>query len=225
MELKLSCLTVRFEALPALEGVTLTFPPGSRSFLGGGALSGKTTLLKALAGLVPASSGRVLWGEREVGLLSRDERRRGQAGFGMVFQTDALFDSLTVLENLLLPLSRRKVPPAEATGRAEEALAQVGLLSATHRYPESLSGGMRKRAGIARAIVARPRVLLVDEPLAGLDPETAASVSELLLSVAQGRTLIAAAAEPSAFLPLGREVWLREGRVAYDGPAGEVPFK
>ncbi|MHB8876218.1 MAG: ABC transporter ATP-binding protein [Myxococcaceae bacterium] len=217
MDLRTDNLAIRFEGGPALDGVGLVFPFGSRTLVMGNASAGKTTLLKALAGLCPPTSGRVLWGEEDAYALTRDARRALQASFGMVFQTDALFDSLSVRDNVLLPLTNRKVPRAEAVERADEALSSVGLLDAAERFPERLSGGMRRRAGIARAIVARPRVLLADDPLAGLDPHTGSQVSELLLRVAEGCTLVVAATEPPPGLTAPRWVWLESGRVAYDG--------
>ncbi|MBI3181356.1 MAG: ATP-binding cassette domain-containing protein [Myxococcales bacterium] len=219
MDLRTDALTVRIDGRAALWQVTVSFPGGERALVVGNAGSGKTTLLKALAGLLPASAGRVLWNGAEVGCLSPEQRRAAQAAFGMVFQSDALFDSLTVLENVMLPLSRRKVPPKEARPRAEEALVQVGLLDAARHYPERLSGGMRKRVGIARAIVARPEVLLADDPLAGLDPETAESVTELLLFLAAERTLILAAPEAAPALRVPTVLRLEGGRLG-GGPRG-----
>ena len=117
-------------------------------------------------------------------------KRARQAAFGMVFQTDALFDSLTVRRNVLLPLERRRVPREEAEARADEVLRAVGLAEAANTLPERLSGGMRKRAGIARALAARPSVLLADEPFSGLDPGTARQVARVLLEVAGSGSLI-----------------------------------
>ncbi len=222
MDLRTEQVTVDFEERRALAGITLHFSMGARALVLGNAESGKTVLLKTLAGLIRASSGRVLWNGTDVAQLSAEERRVAQAHFGMVFQTDALFDSLTVLDNVLLPLKRRSVPDAEARERAEEALRAVGLIDAQDSYPERLSGGMKKRAGIARAIVARPEVLFVDDPLAGLDPITGAKVSELLLSVGAGRSLIIAAPEPPQGLDIPRWLWLRKGQVSYDGPPDVV---
>ncbi|MFZ5468790.1 MAG: ATP-binding cassette domain-containing protein [Myxococcota bacterium] len=209
MELRADKLVVFRDGRLALDGVDWELPAGCRALVTGPASSGKTTLLKALAALLPATHGRVLWDGVDVATLSYEARRAGQARLGMVFQTDALFDSMSVLDNVRLPLLRRRVSEAEATLRAEEALRQVGLLDAAHALPERLSGGMKKRAGIARAIVARPELLLADDPLAGLDPHTARSVCELLLEVSQGRALLVAAPEPIAHLPLAPVLALR----------------
>ncbi len=217
MDLRLSQITVRFQGVAALQGLSADFAPGSRALVLGGASSGKTTLLKVLAGLRPPDEGQVLWDGRDTRSLDLQQRRAGQTRFGMVFQSDALFDSMTVLQNVLLPL-RRKLRQEEARKAAVAVLGSVGLGDALDTYPERLSGGMRKRAGLARALVAQPEVLLADDPLAGLDPATGRQVAELLAAFAQGRTLIVASPEPLPFLEFPRWLFLRRGRLVHDGP-------
>jgi phospholipid/cholesterol/gamma-HCH transport system ATP-binding protein len=218
MELRADRLTVRRGARGVLREVSCVLPHGSRALVLGRSGAGKTTLLKALAGLVPANEGSVRWDGQEVARLSAAERRTRQAAFGMVFQTDALFDSLTVRENVLLPLRNRGVSPAEAEARAGEVLEAVGLREAANALPERLSGGMKKRAGIARALAARPRVLLADDPFAGLDPGTARQVARVLLDVAGSGTLLVVAPDAPAELPLPRWLYLRDGQLVHDGP-------
>lgn len=212
---RLSCerVTVRFGPVVALHEVTVTIEPGAQVLVTGQAASGKTTWLKCLAGLQRPTSGQVRWGADDVATLTVEERRRRQSAFGMVFQSDALFDSLTVLDNVMLPLTRRGVPRGEAQERASGVLRRVGLEAAHHKRPESLSGGMKKRAGVARAIVAQPSVLLADDPFAGLDPDTERSIAELLLEVSAGRTLVAALPDPVASLPLPRVLRFEHGRL------------
>ncbi|HZI11757.1 MAG TPA: ATP-binding cassette domain-containing protein [Myxococcus sp.] len=218
MDLRADGLTVRYGTRTVLSAVDCALPPGTRALVLGRAGAGKTTLLKALAGLVAPAEGRVSWTGQDAARLGAAERRARQAAFGMVFQTDALFDSLTVRGNVLLPLERRRVPPAEARARADEVLRAVGLLEAADTLPERLSGGMKKRAGIARALAARPSVLLADDPFAGLDPGTARQVARVLLEVAGGGTLLVAAPEAPVDLPLPRWLYLRGGRLVHDGP-------
>lgn len=213
MNLAAEHLEVRFGAARALDDVCLAVPAGSQVVLWGPAGGGKTTLLKALAGLVPAHGGAVRWNGEAVAQLSREARRRAQVAFGMVFQSDALFDSWSVLENVLLPLRKRGVAEAEARARALEALEQVGLAAHADQRPEVLSGGMKKRAGVARALVARPEVLLADDPFAGLDPATEGAVARLLLEVSRGKTLVVALPDPVASLPIARAVRLVAGRL------------
>ncbi|MCA3013168.1 MAG: ATP-binding cassette domain-containing protein [Myxococcaceae bacterium] len=216
MRLRTERLSVRFGEVLAVDDVTVAVAAPSRVLVTGPAASGKTTWLKALAGLVRPTSGEVWWGDDVVSALSPEERRARQAAFGMIFQSDALFDSMSVLDNVTLPLVKRGVPAAEALRRAGEALEQVGLSAAAERRPETLSGGMKKRVGVARAIVSRPSVLLADDPFAGLDPETERSVGALLLEVSEGRTLVAALPDPSPSLPLPRVLRFDAGRLVAD---------
>lgn len=225
MELRAEKVTVKLGGRTVLEDVDCALPAGSRVLVMGRAGSGKTTLLKVLAGLLPPTSGAVLWEGQDVTRLSRPERRERQAAFGFVFQTDALFDSLTVRENVLLPLRRRHVAEDEAQARALEVLSAVGLRDAADTLPERLSGGMKKRAGMARALAARPSVLLADDPFAGLDPGTTRQVARVLLDVAGTGTLIVAVSEVPPDLALPRWLYLREGRLVHDGPpAPELEF-
>lgn len=214
MRLSTEHLELHFGPVVALRDVSLEFPAGSRTLLWGTAGGGKTTLLKCLAGLARPTAGHVWWDEADVAALDVQARRALQVRFGMVFQSDALFDSMSVLDNVLLPLLKRGVPREEALDRAHEALRRVGLLEAAAKRPENLSGGMKKRCGVARAIVARPQVLLADDPFAGLDPITERSIAELLLEVSEGRTLVVALPDPVDALPLARQVHFRVGAVA-----------
>lgn len=208
MRLSTHQLSLKFGAVRALDAVSLEFDAGSRTVLWGPAASGKTSLLKCLAGLVVPTSGEVRWDDVDVKTLSAAQRRAAQVNFGMVFQSDALFDSMSVLENVLLPLRKRKVAEDEAQARAREALARVGLEKAADKKPETLSGGMKKRAGVARAIVARPSVLMADDPFAGLDPVTEKSIAELLMEVSEGKSLIVVLPDPVESLPIARTVRL-----------------
>lgn len=200
MDLALEDVTVRFGAATALEGLSGSFPSGSRTLVWGAAGSGKTTALKCLAGLVRPSVGHVVWDGRRVDELTRREKRQRMGGLAMVFQSDALFDSASVLDNVALPLLRRGLEAKEAARRSLMVLDALGLEGAAGLGPAALSGGMRKRVGLARALVVEPQVLLADDPLAGLDPATAALVKALLDSLGPPRTLIIA--QPQ------REGWL-----------------
>jgi len=214
MHVTTSSVTVRYDDVLALNAVSLEVKPGTKVVVWGSAGSGKTTLLKALAGLVRPTTGSVHWSDLDVTSLSVSRRRELQSELGMVFQSDALFDSMSVLDNVLMPLRKRRVPEAEAHQRALEALTRVGLRDAAQKRPEALSGGMKKRCGVARAIVSRPSVLLADDPFAGLDPVTEQSIASLLLEVSAGRTLIAALPDPIDALPVDRVLHLTQGRVA-----------
>jgi phospholipid/cholesterol/gamma-HCH transport system ATP-binding protein len=191
--------------------------------LAGPAQSGKSTLLKALCALAAPSGGTVTIDGVDPAAGSK-ERRESRSSFGVVFQGDALFDSLDALANVALPLLRRRVARAEATRRAREALSQVGLGSHEHALPERLSGGMRKRLGLARAIVARPRYLLADDPFAGLDPGTLEKVRDLLLGLWGTKGgLIVATADPSPLWDWASDALVLDaGQQLARGRPGEV---
>jgi phospholipid/cholesterol/gamma-HCH transport system ATP-binding protein len=213
VDLQLDAVSVRFGNVQALSALTADFKAGTRTVICGRAGAGKTTLLKTLAGLQRPDQGCVRWGQIDAATLDIAARRKAQGAFGMVFQTDALFDSMSVRENVMLPLTKRKVPPDEAAARCDDAIARVGLTAAAGRRPEHLSGGMRKRTGIARAIVSRPQVLFADDPFAGLVPDTERSIAELLLEVSEGRTLLCVLPDPYETVPLGQTLVLRDGRL------------
>ena len=145
MEICLDNVVVSGERGRALDGVRLLLEPGAHALVLGPSGAGKTVLLKVIAGLLPPTSGRVLWDGEDAYSLPEAERRRAQGRFGMVFQSDALFDSLSVLSNVELPLRNRGVGEEEARERARSALEAVGLGDAELKRPEDLSGGMKKR--------------------------------------------------------------------------------
>jgi phospholipid/cholesterol/gamma-HCH transport system ATP-binding protein len=214
VDLALDNLTLKRGGALALDGISVDFLAGSRTVLWGPAGSGKTSLLKVLAGLLKPQAGTVRWRGEDIWALTLEQRRARQAALCMIFQTDALFDSMSVLDNVLLPLTQREVPVEEAQARAAEALRRVGLFAHAKKKPADLSGGMRKRAGIARALASRPEVVLPDDPFAGLDPETEQQIAELLLEVSQGKTLIVALPDPIDALPAKRTLLIQAGRLA-----------
>ena len=215
-------LSVSFSGRTVLGPLSGAFGEGVM-LVAGPAQSGKTTLLKALCGLVSPATGSVSVDGLDLASSSR-ARAEARAAFGMVFQNDALFDSLDALANVALPLLRRGVARTEARERAHEALGQVGLAGHEHALPERLSGGMRKRLGLARAIVARPRYLVADDPFAGLDPGTTARVRDLLVSLwGEHGGLVVAMADPKPMWPhASRALVLDAGAALAWGPAGQV---
>jgi phospholipid/cholesterol/gamma-HCH transport system ATP-binding protein len=188
----------------------------------GPSLAGKSTLLKALAGLLP-SEGEIALGETALwarGSVVVEAQRQ----MGVVFQSEALFDSLSVLENVALPLLRRGVKNAAAAERARECLREVSLSEAEAKLPEQLSGGMRKRVALARALAPRSPVLLIDDPLAGLDPGTTTRIAALLAQVRdEGHALVVFTADPTPLWALATSALaLDEGRVVAAGSAALV---
>ena len=205
----------------ALGPIDLEIAAGEALLAFGPSLAGKTALLKALVGLAPAR-GTVRIGTVEVSLSDPPPLEPLRVQVGMVFQNDALFDSLTVRENVAVPLLRRGI--ADAGPRVAQALADVGLTEAADKLPEQLSGGMRKRAGLARALAVEPSVLLVDEPLAGLDPGTQKRIASLLGAARdRGCALLIAVADPSALWDVcGQAIALEHGQIIARGPSERV---
>jgi phospholipid/cholesterol/gamma-HCH transport system ATP-binding protein len=168
-----------------LRGVTLEIPDGETTVLLGYSGGGKSVTLKLIAGLLVPDRGRVLVDDQVVHELDPQGLFAMRAKIGYVFQFAALFDSLTVEDNIRLGLRRRGVPEEEMRERVAESLRMVDLAGTEQRFPAELSGGMRKRVGLARAIALRPRYILYDEPTTGLDPVTSAVIDQLMLRTAK----------------------------------------
>jgi phospholipid/cholesterol/gamma-HCH transport system ATP-binding protein len=215
----------RFGAREVLRGVTLDVPTGSTTVLLGRSGTGKSVLLKHVVGLLVPDGGAVLVDDREVAALDSDGLDALRREIGYVFQFAALFDSLTCEENLELALRRRVDDPDTIPGRIVEALSMVGLPEVGPRYPSELSGGMRKRVGIARAVVLKPRYILWDEPTTGLDPVTTATMDRMILHVQRelGLTSVVVTHDlHSAFQVADRIALLHEGVIRASGTPGEM---
>ncbi len=170
-----------FGAKRVLRGVTLQVPDGENTVIIGRSGSGKSVTLKLIVGLLEPDAGQVTVDGAVVQHLDREALTELRGRIGFVFQFAALFDSMTVADNIRLGLARRAVPGDEIERRVGESLAVVGLEGSEAKYPAELSGGMRKRVGIARAVALRPRYILYDEPTTGLDPVTSADMNELMV--------------------------------------------
>jgi phospholipid/cholesterol/gamma-HCH transport system ATP-binding protein len=199
---------------------------GELSVVIGGSGSGKSTLLRVLLGLEPYQRGRVQLLGREVSELSAEEHTRLMMHLGMLFQFGALFDSMTVYENVGFAL--RHVlhrPEAEIRSTVRENLLVVGLKNVEHLYPSQLSGGMRKRVALARAIAHQPELLLVDEPTTGLDPIMAETINELILQLRErlGVTVLCITHDiHAAFKIADRISMLYQGRIIASGTPEEM---
>ncbi|WP_455377719.1 ABC transporter ATP-binding protein [Petrachloros mirabilis] len=169
---------------PVLRGVDLTIPVGKLTTVIGKSGEGKSVLLKHMIGLLQPDRGEVWVGDVEISRLRGARLNEVRKRFAMLFQGAALFDSLTVFENVAFPLREKlRMQGPEVTRRVEEKLEQVGLAGMGHKYPAELSGGMRKRAGLARALVMEPEIILFDEPTTGLDPLMAKSIHDLIIGM------------------------------------------
>ncbi len=161
-----------------LEGVSLEVPPGSYTALMGRTGCGKTSLLETIAGLLPATAGRVIIGDRDVTRLRPADR-----GLGYVPQDGALFPTMTVAEHLSFALRVRRKPRTEVSARVADLARQLDLVRLLDRRPRGLSGGERQRVALGRALAARPEVLLLDEPLSALDDESREELSAVLAGI------------------------------------------
>ena len=173
-----------FEGKTVLNDINTVFQDGKTNLIIGQSGSGKTVLVKNLVGLLTPTSGEVLYDNRDFITMSKNEKVMMRREMGMIFQSAALFDSLTVLENVMFPLDMfSNMNCRERVKRAQECLDRVNLIDAQQKYPGEISGGMQKRVAIARAIVLNPKYLFCDEPNSGLDPKTSLVIDELLSGI------------------------------------------
>jgi len=223
--IRLERVTKSFGSRKVLDDVTLDVQKGTAFCLLGRSGTGKSVTLKHIMGLMQPDGGRVIVGGREVSRLKRQELAEVRRSMGFLFQSAALFDSITVGENVAFPM-RRHTDWREAKIRevAKAKLAEVGLEHDYGKMPADLSGGMRKRAGLARAMALDPGILLVDEPSAGLDPITSDEIDELLVGLKKkGTTLVVVTHNIPSARHVGDELaFLHEGRVIARGSAEDL---
>ncbi|SFL34508.1 ABC transporter ATP-binding protein [Proteiniphilum acetatigenes] len=219
-------LRKEFDGEVVLDNINASFQNGMVNMIIGKSGSGKTVLLKCLVGLMIPTSGDIRYdGRNFVGLKSKEVRRL-RRDIGMLFQGAALFDSRTVLENVMFPLdmfSRKN--RRERKKRSEFCLERVNLLEAANLYPSEISGGMKKRAAIARAIALNPKYLFCDEPNSGLDPKTSQLIDELIYDLTKdfSMTTIVVSHDMNSVINIGDKViFINEGVKEWEGNKSEV---
>ncbi len=219
-------VTKSFGAREVLRNVSLIAQPGRRLGIIGPAASGKSVMAKLWCGLEKPSQGQVLTLGHQLSELPELAASSQRARIGMLFQNYALFDFLSVLDNVTFALQRRGgMAASEINDRAMARLRAVGLAGSEHKFPAQLSGGMKKRVGIARATVATPELVIYDEPTAGLDPVTTQKVYDLLASdhAATGGTVIAISSDVLALARFVDDLaFLHNGAIRYFGPATDI---
>jgi phospholipid/cholesterol/gamma-HCH transport system ATP-binding protein len=215
-----------FGEFKVLKGISTTFETGKTNLIIGQSGSGKTVLLKSLLGIHTPEKGTIAFDGRIYSNLSESEKRELRTEIGMVFQGSALFDSMTVEENVGFPLKMFSNKSAEEIReRANFVIKRVNLENANHKKPSELSGGMQKRVAIARAIVNNPKYLFCDEPNSGLDPKTATIIDNLIheITVEYNITTVINTHDMNSVMEIGEKiVFLKEGILAWEGNKKEI---
>ena len=215
-----------FDGRTILEDISVEFESGKTNLIIGRSGSGKTVLLKTLVGLHEPDSGNIFYDDKNYTSLSFADRKAVRREVGMIFQGGALLDSSTVYENVRLPLDMfTDKSSAEKDKRVKECLARVELSHAGHLYPSELSGGMIKRAAIARAIVLNPKYLFCDEPNSGLDPQTSIVIDNLIhdITVEYNITTIINTHDMNSVMEIGEKiVYIHQGKKWWEGTKDDI---
>jgi phospholipid/cholesterol/gamma-HCH transport system ATP-binding protein len=215
-----------FNSKKVLDDVSCTFEPGKVNLIIGGSGSGKTVLMKCLVGLYEVAEGKVLYDERNFSALSHKERKPIQQEIGMVFQGGALFDSLNVEKNVMFPLTMfSQMTFMERRERANSCLNRVNLVNVGHLFPSELSGGMKKRVAIARAIANNPKYLFCDEPNSGLDPKTSLVIDKLIQEITEEykMTTVINTHDMNSVTEIGEKIiFIHKGKKWWEGDAEEL---
>ncbi len=215
-----------FDDVEVLKDISTTFENGKTNLIIGRSGSGKTVLMKNLVGLLTPTSGKVLYDGRDFVAMSKREKVLMRREMGMIFQSAALFDSMTVLENVMFPLDMfAPMTLRNRIKRAKECLDRVNLINAEEKYPGEISGGMQKRVAIARAIAMNPKYLFCDEPNSGLDPKTSLLIDDLLHSITQeyNITTIINTHDMNSVMGIGENIiFIHEGRKEWQGVSADI---
>lgn len=208
-----------------LRGVTLDFYEGKLTYILGSSGAGKSVLLKHVLGLLKPDSGKVYVAGKDISGLRGRALAEHRLVFGMLFQNSALFDDMTIFENVAFPLyEHTKLSDEEIEAKVKKSLTILGMTSGYDKYPNELSGGMRKRVGLARAIIREPSILLYDEPTTGLDPVTRTTVDELIETLKRELKLTSIVIShdiPSALLLADQIAFLHQGEFIFYGTSRE----
>ena len=215
-----------FDGVEVLKGASLEIQDQEIMALIGPSGEGKSVLLKHVAGLLQPDSGRIVFDGKDLYGLKRAELRQLRSRFGFLFQNGALFDSMSVYDNVAFPLREKThMNESEVRKHVLDELAQVGLTDADEKFPAQLSGGMAKRAALARALVRSPKIMLFDEPTTGLDPIIVHAIHELIASTHQrfGFSGIIVSHEiPAVFEIVQKVALMHEGRIRFVGTPQEI---
>lgn len=219
-------LSKAFNNVTVLHDISVTFEKGKTNLIIGRSGSGKTVFMKCLVGLHEVNAGSILYNNRNFVQMDFRERKQIRREIGMLFQGSALFDSLTVEENVMFPLNMfSAMSPSEKRDRVNTCLKRVNLADVNKLYPGELSGGMKKRVAIARAIVENPRYLFCDEPNSGLDPRTSLVIDDLISEITHEYdiTTVINTHDMNSVMEIGEKVvFIHEGHKEWEGTREEI---
>ncbi|MCZ2223043.1 MAG: ATP-binding cassette domain-containing protein [Chitinophagales bacterium] len=219
-------ITKAFNGRTIIDDVSAVFETGKCNLIIGASGSGKSVLIKAMVDLYPPNNGTVLYDGINMTIADDDVKKGLRQQIGMLFQSSALFDSLTVEQNILFPLDFfTKMTQAEKKKRVDEVLDRVNLNDAHKKFPSEISGGMKKRVGIARSIVLNPKYLFCDEPNSGLDPQTSLLIDKLIkeITVEYNMTTIVVTHDMNSVMEIGDHIiYLYKGKKQWEGSNKDI---
>ena len=215
-----------FEGRTVLNNISAVFETGKTNLIIGRSGSGKTVMIKSIIGLIKPDSGQILYDNRDFTSMNKNELHEVRREMGMLFQGSALFDSMTVLENIMFPLEMfSKESKKEKLARAQFCLERVNLTDAGNLFPSEISGGMMKRAAIARAIALKPKYLFCDEPNSGLDPKTSLLIDDLIhsITIEYKMTTVINTHDMNSVMNIGDNIiFIKEGVKEWEGNKDQV---
>ncbi len=224
--IKAENISIRLGDEEILKGISTTFDRGKTNLVIGRSGSGKTVMVKCLIGLLTPDEGSIYFEDKAIKVMNENEKRILREDTGMLFQGGALFDSMNIEENVMFPLrmfSNKKRP--EMLARVNEVLKRVDLENVNKKFPDEISGGMKKRVSIARAIVNKPKYLFCDEPNSGLDPKTATLIDNLIQEITKENniTTVVVTHDMNSVMEIGEKiVFLKNGRLVWEGSNQEI---
>lgn len=224
--IEVSSLYKSFDEQDVLKDINAVFKNGKTNLIIGKSGAGKTVLLKCIVGLIEPDKGTISYDGRDIMSLNKKEKLQMRQEIGMLFQNAALFDSMSVLENVMFPLDMfSTMTYNERVQRARACLERVNLIEAQDKSPEELSGGMQKRAAIARAIAMKPKYLFCDEPNSGLDPQTSLIIDQLIHDITDeaGITTIVNTHDMNSVMNIGDNIlFLANGELCWEGNKKDI---
>ena len=217
-----------FDGIPVINGVSAIFQTGKCNLIIGSSGSGKTVLMKCLVGLFEPDSGDISYGGKDFTTMNKEDRKLLRQQIGMLFQGSALFDSMTVEQNIMFPLDMFTDDSfTKKLGRVNQVLERVNLKEVNNKFPAEISGGMKKRVGIARAIVLNPKYLFCDEPNSGLDPQTSILIDKLIkeITIEYNITTVVNTHDMNSVMETGDHIiYMYQGLKEWEGTNKEIIF-